>query len=94
MIILLSCTDKSPVHIMGKSLFELATILTDGVLLVSVLALCIFIGWASFGSVYQSLKKQFNTEMNPFETRYMQTVLRIIAPVLLFILIISLIWRI
>lgn len=94
MIILLSCTDKSPVRIMGKSLFELATILTDGVLLVSVLTLCIFIGWASFGSVYQSLKKQFNTEMNPFETRYMQTVLRIIAPVLLFILIISLIWQI
>ncbi len=90
MIVLLSCTEKSPVRIMGKSLFEIATFLTDSVLLVSVLALCIFIGWASFGSVYQSLKKQFNTEMNPFETRYMQTVLKFIAPVLLLVLIVSL----
>ncbi|MBQ8250806.1 MAG: sodium-dependent transporter [Alphaproteobacteria bacterium] len=94
MIVLLSCTETSTIRVYGTSLFEVVSSTTDIVLLLSVLAISSFIGWASFGSVYQSLKKQFNIGMNPFETRYMQTVLKIIAPVLLLVLIASLLFQI
>lgn len=89
MIVLLSCTNTSTIQVYGRSLFDVISSTTDLVLLLSILAISSFIGWASFGSVYQSLKKQFNAEMNPFETRYMQTVLKIIAPILLLVLIAS-----
>lgn len=87
-MIVLTCTTDTHGHLFNKSLFELTSITTDIILLLSVLALCIFIGWASFGSVYQSLKNQFDSNMNPFETQYMQTVLKFIAPTVLIILII------
>ena len=94
MIILLSCTENSSINLLGRSLFEITNSITDIVLLISVLTISIFIGWTSFGSIYQSLKKQFNTDMNPFETRYMQDVLKFIAPILLLILIVSYILQI
>lgn len=89
MIVLLSCTEHSPLNLFNKTLFNFTSSLTDLILLISVLVLSLFTGWVAFGSVYQSLKQQFDRELNPFATRYMQTVLKFIAPILLIILIIS-----
>lgn len=89
MIVLLSFTRHNAFGLFSDKLFYLTASVTDLILLISVLMLCLFIGWTSFGSVYQALKQQIDNTMNPFETRYMQTVLRFIAPILLIILIIS-----
>ena len=80
-----SLADKTP----NKSLFDIANIATDTMLLISVFTMSLFIGWIGGKTIYASFKEQFDKALPNTQVEYMKTLFRFAAPLILVIIILN-----
>ena len=72
-----------------NGLFNITNVTTDTMLLVSVFAMSLFIGWIGGKTIYNSFKEQFQKTLPNTQVEYMKTLFRFAAPTILMLIILN-----
>ena len=88
-IVLLSFSGSLYPKTAEKSLFDIANLATDTMLLISVFTMSLFIGWIGAKTIYATLREQFTKDLPNTQVEYMKTLFRFAAPLILAIVILN-----
>lgn len=89
-VVLLSISEKTHLTILGFNLFDFVNLATDSMLLISVFAMSLFIGWIGFKPIYHKIDKEFNEALPQTSAEYTKTIFRFIAPFVLILVLLNL----